>query len=158
VSDDALRRLLDRAAIEDTLYGYGACVDRFDLEGLRALLADDLRAQYGNNEPLAGADAVVRFIEESTRGCLWQHHLLSVYRVDVAGDEAKALVYHTSHRVLERDPATVQVTVARYHDELTRGPGGWRISRLVLEVLWSERRTDATGALELLGGRGPASD
>ena len=57
----------------------------------------------------------------------------------------KALVYHTSHQVFEEDPTTVNVLVGRYHDVLMCTADGWRISRLVFEILWGERRQDATG-------------
>jgi hypothetical protein len=136
----AVAALADRLAIADTLYRYGSCIDRRDSAGLRGVLSDDVRAQYGNRAPIVGADALVQWIDESTRGCLWQHHLLSVYHVDIDGDEATALVYHTSHRVLEDDPGAARVLVGRYHDVLCRGPGGWRIGELVLEILWAERR------------------
>ena len=69
---------------------------------------------------------------------VWQHHLLSVYHVEVDGDRASALVYHTSHQVFEDDPDTAKLLVGRYHNELRREAGGWRISRLVLELLWGE--------------------
>ena len=36
-----------------------------------------------------------------------------------------------------------------------REPDGWKISRLVLEILWAEEKTDAAGYLALIGGRGP---
>jgi len=154
-AEPAIGILLDRLAITETLYRYGSSVDRRDFEGLRAILADDLRAQYGNRDAVVGADAVVAWIDESTKTALWQHHMLSVYRVDLDGDHAKALVYHTSHRVLESDPATAQVLVGRYHNELRRDGDGWKISNLLLEVLWGERRTDSTGYLEAVGGRSP---
>jgi len=153
--EPAIGALLDRLAITDTLYRYGSCIDRRDNAGLRAVLAHDVHAQYGNRDPIVGADALVRWIDESTRGCLWQHHFLSVYQVDVHGDEATALVYHTSHRVLEDDPSAAHVLVGRYHDALRRGADGWQISTLLLEILWAERRTDPTGYLEAVGGRGP---
>jgi hypothetical protein len=144
--------LRDRIAVTDALYRYGSCIDEGDVAGLRAVLADDLSARYGNAEPIVGGDAVAAWIAASTQGVLWQHHMLSVYHVDPAGDQARALVYHTSHRVFARDPTTANVLVGRYRNELRRCPDGWRISRLVLEVLWAERRTDATGLLLELGG------
>ena len=76
-----------------------------------------------------------------------------MYHVEVDGDRAKALVYHTSHQVFEADPDTAHV-VARYHDELVRTPDGWKISRLVMEILWGERRDPAVVATRI-GGRGP---
>jgi ketosteroid isomerase-like protein len=147
--------LVDRIAITDTLYRYASCIDRRDNAGIRAVFADDLLAQYGNSEPIVGGDTVAAWIDEMTAGCVWQHHLLSVYHVDVDGDAAKALVYHTSHQLFESDPETVHVLVGRYHDELRRTDDGWRIGKLVFEILWGERRPDATGYLDAVGGRGP---
>jgi len=147
--------VLDRTEITDVLYRYASCIDRRDTEGVRAVLADDLEAQYGNGPPVHGGAAVAAWIDEMTQDCLWQHHFLSVYHVDVEGDRAKALVYHTSHQLFAGDPETVHVLVGRYHDELERGTNGWRISKLVFEILWGERRTDSTGYLAEVGGRGP---
>ena len=45
--------------------------------------------------------------------------------------------------------------VGRYRNELRRGADGWRISKLVFEILWGERRKDTTGYLADVGGRGP---
>jgi ketosteroid isomerase-like protein len=141
--------------VTDVLYRYASCIDRKDLEGVRATLADDLWAQYGNAEPISGGDGVAKWIGEATRDCLWQHHLLSVYHVDIEGDRAKALVYHTSHQMFAAAPDTAHVLVGRYHSELRREAGSWRIDRLVFEILWGERRVDTTGYLTEVGGRGP---
>ena len=146
---------LDRQEITDTLYRYASCIDRRDIAGVRAVLADDLWAQYGNAEPLVGGDAVAAWIDEATQHTLWQHHLLSVYHVDIDGDRASALIYHTSHQMFEDSPEVVNVLVARYHNRLTRTDAGWRISRLVFEILWGEQRADTTGYLASVGGRGP---
>src|SRR3954449_8476410 len=154
-ADSALRLLQDRTDITDVLYRYASTIDRFDSEGLRSVLADDIWAQYGNAEEISGGDAVAAWIGEATAGVVWQHHLLSVYHVDVDGDHAGALVYHTSHQVFEDDPQTAKLLVGRYHNELRREPDGWRISKLVLEILWGEEKADAAGYLALIGGRGP---
>jgi len=156
LADSSPTAVLDRTAITDTLYRYASCIDRRDIDGIRAVLADDLWAQYGNAPPVEGGAAVAAWIDEMTQDCVWQHHFLSVYRVDVDGNRAKALVYHTSHQLFAGDPETVHVLVGRYHDELERGVDGWKISKLVFEILWGERRTDSTGYLAAVGGRGPA--
>ena len=153
-----LQAVQDRIDITDTIYRYASCIDRFDNPGVRAVLADDIWAQYGNAEPMEGGDTVAKWIDEATADCIWQHHLLSVYHVDVEGDHARALVYHTSHQVLADDPRTAKVLVGRYHNELTRTASGWRISRLLFEILWGEQRTDACGFLASSGGRGPSVD
>ena len=154
-ADAAIRALQDRADITDVLYRYASTIDRFDSAGLRGVLADDMWAQYGNAEPVSGGDAVASWIGEAIANVVWQHHLLSVYHVDVDGDRASALVYHTSHQVFEDDPDTAKLIVGRYHSELRREPDGWKISRLVLEILWGEEKADAAGYLALIGGRGP---
>ncbi|GAA2454512.1 hypothetical protein GCM10010191_86820 [Actinomadura vinacea] len=130
MSMDALK---DRLDITDTLYRYGSSIDAGDLGGLRAILADDLHARYGNGAPITGADAAVSWIADSTRDALWQHHFLSVYHVDIHGDRASALVYHTSHKALRSAPGTVNVLVGRYRNELVR-LDGWKISELLMEV------------------------
>ncbi|WP_239312557.1 MULTISPECIES: hypothetical protein [unclassified Frankia] len=42
-----------------------------------------------------------------------------------------------------------------YHNQLRREADGWKISRLLLEIRWGERRVDATGYLAEVGGPGP---
>jgi ketosteroid isomerase-like protein len=155
-ADPAIRALQDRVDITDALYRYASTIDRFDVDGLRGVLADDLVAQYGNAEPVVGGDAVAGWIAEAIAGVVWQHHLLSVYHVEVDGDRATALVYHTSHQVFAEDPESAKLLVGRYHIELRREADGWKISRLALELLWGEARVDVTGYLDAVGGPGPA--
>ena len=155
-AETALAAIQDRIEITDVLYRYASTIDKFDLEGLRSVLHDDLFAQYGNADPVIGGDAVADWIGEMIAPVIWQHHLLSVYHVEVDGDEAKALVYHTSHQLFEDEPETAKVLVGRYHNELRREPDGWKISRLVLELLWGEAKVDAAGYFALVG-RGPST-
>jgi ketosteroid isomerase-like protein len=154
-ADPAIRALQDRADITDVLYRYASTIDRFDIDGVRAVLADDVWAQYGNAEPVSGGDALAAWIGEAIANVVWQHHLLSVYHVEVDGDRASALVYHTSHQVFDDDPDKAKLLIGRYHNELRRESDGWRLSRLVLEILWGEEKADAAGYLALIGGRGP---
>jgi hypothetical protein len=141
-SDALLRRLVDRQLIEDTLYRYASSIDRGDHDALRSTLADDAVGVYGDNPPLVGADAVMAWITERTAGQAWQHHLLNVYHVDIDGDVASALTYHTSHQATVADPSTVSIIVARYHDKLRRVDGDrWCITYKQMEILRRERRT-----------------
>ena len=149
---DAVR---DRLDLTDAIYRYASCIDRRDIKGVRDVLADDIWAQYGNAEPMQGGDTVAAWIDGATEDCTWQHHLLNVYHVDIDGDHASALVYHTSHQMTGANPGVVNVLVARYHNELIRTAFGWKISRLVFEILWGEQRSDTTGFLDSVGGRGP---
>jgi hypothetical protein len=149
-----MTKLEDRIEIEDTLYRYASSIDSMQLDQLTDVLHPDLWAQYGNAEPVQGADTVISWIRDFTKTCEWQHHLLNVYHVDVRGDRAKALVYHTSFEKFDGDD-DVCYLVARYHNELTRHEGIWKISRLVFEIVWGERRKAANEYLASVGGRGP---
>ena len=153
---DAFHALAERIAVTDVIYRYASTIDRRDLAGLRETLHDDIEAKYGNGDWIRGGDALLAWIDSATEGTVWQHHLLSVYHVEVVGDQANALVYHTSHQVFAHDPETVCVLVARYHNQLTRTSHGWRISRLLFELLWGDQRQDITGYLAAVGGRSPA--
>jgi SnoaL-like protein len=154
VDHETLRALQDRIDVEEVLYRYSSSVDSFDSEGVRNCLADDIWAQYGNSEPVTDADTLANWIAGATATCIWQHHLLNVYHVTIDADQANTVSYLTSYQVFEEDPKAAIILVARYHDELRRTPGGWKISRRVMELLWGETKPD-TGFLDGLGGRGP---
>jgi hypothetical protein len=76
--------------------------------------------------------------------------------VDLDGDHATALSYHTSHQMFASDPEVTQAIIARYHDKLARTDTGWKITEKVMEVLWAGERRDPNGRLVAIGGRGPA--
>lgn len=153
--EHALAAIQDRIDITDVLYRYASTIDAFDLAGLRATLDDEIVAHYGNAEQATGADTVVAWITEMIAPVVWQHHMLSVYHVEVDGDEATALVYHTSHQLFEEDADSAKVLVGRYRNELRRTADGWKISKLLLELLWGESRLDHAGYFASVGGRGP---
>lgn len=144
----------DRIEIEDTLRRYASSIDSAQLDQLTEVLHPDLWAQYGNAPAAESAEVVIGWIRDATRTCIWQHHMVNVYHVDVHGDRATALCYHTSYQKFEGDD-DVCFLVGRYHDELIRHEGKWMISRLVFEIMWGERRVDTAGYLESVGGRGP---
>ena len=154
VDTTSLQALQDRIEIADVLYKYSSSVDSFDTEGIRNVLADDIWAQYGNGDPVEGADKLAGWIEQATATVIWQHHLLNVYHVNIDGDRANTVSYLTSYQVFEENPKAAVILVARYHDELQRTAEGWKISKRVMELLWGETKADE-GFLDGLGGRGP---
>ena len=138
------------------LYRYASTIDRKDHDGLRGVLADDLWAQYGNAEPVSGGDAVASWIGEAIATVVWQHHLLSVYHIDIDGDRRqRAHVPHVVPGVRGRSRRRRSCSSAATTSELRREHDGWQISRLVFEILWGEEKADTAGYLALIGGRGP---
>lgn len=153
--DDVVLRIVDRSDVSDTLYRYCSSVDNRDWSGLRGILADDARVRYGNGDWIIGGDTVVAMLKDATAGLVWTHHFASVYHVEVTGDEATALTYHTSHQVAGTEPDVARVVVGRYFDRLLRTESGWRIATKAMEILWAGDRRDPAGRLHAMGGRGP---
>jgi uncharacterized protein (TIGR02246 family) len=139
--EGAVQELLDRQRISDTLYRYASTIDTKDFTRLRELFVDDAVGTYGDGDPIRGADEIVAWIDMMTKDATWQHHKLTVYHVDIDGDEATALTYHTSHQTTTADPDSVTVIVARYRDVLRRVGDGWKIADKVFEIGWMEQRS-----------------
>ena len=133
----------DRLAVTDTLLRYCSSVDSKDFETVRRLFADDATASYGGSDWIQGADTIVAWLRAMTAEQTYQHHLLSVYHVDLdaSGDEATALSYLVSHQVSSADPDTVLQLVSRYYDTLRRVDGGWRITKKEYVIGWAEVRS-----------------
>ena len=130
-----MRELMDRQQIADTLYRYASTIDDKDFAGLRATLTDDAVGQYGvDAEPIRGGDEIVAWIDSAIADQSWQHHKLTVYHIDIDGEEARTLTYHTSHQIKTETPDRVTVIVARYRDVLRRESGTWKIADKLMEI------------------------
>ncbi len=135
----------DHINASDTLYRYCSTVDQKDFVGLRTVFDDDARMRYTAagtwSEWVEGADAIVAWVDKMTADRGFQHHLVSVYHVDVEGDQASALAYLTSHQVAADDPNQVLQMSSRYRNRLRRDGDGWVITEIQLEIGWIEVRT-----------------
>jgi ferredoxin len=141
VSQEELRRLIDRQQVSDVLYRYASSVDDKDFATLRSLFTDDAHGAYMTVADLTGADEIVKWIDAMTAGKSWQHHKLTVYHIDFTGpDEVNTLTYHTSHQTDADDENAVTLIVARYRDKLRRVGGTWKITEKIMEPGWSEQR------------------
>jgi hypothetical protein len=140
-NSQALQELIDFHQVSQVLYRYASTVDAKDWPTLRTLFVEDATAKYGDYSELTGVDAILDFIATASERREWLHHLLSVYHVDVDGDEAVALTYHTSHQI-EPGGTVVGLIVARYRDRLTRVDGEWKIVRKEMEIGWREKRSE----------------
>src|SRR5215216_5831566 len=138
---NGLRELVDFHHVSQVLYRYASSVDNKDWGAVRALFVDDAKARYGDYDELDGADAIIGFVERASEKRSWLHHLMSVYHVDVRGDEATALTYHTSHQIETAEPDAVGIIVARYEDRLRRVEGEWKIARKDMHIGWREKRS-----------------
>jgi len=143
--EEAVRGLLDREAIRETLLRYASTIDVKDWAALRDLFADDAVITMVGGARTMGGDNIVEYVRHRCRNRVWQHHLLSVYEVSVDGDTATALTYHTSHQTTEGRPEHVMQLVARYRDRLRREGDGWKIVEKTMELGWHEERVRTSG-------------
>lgn len=139
-TDDAIRHLIDRAAIQDLLVRYAHCVDRRDLEGVAACFTSDAgyRGSLGEgtiqNALVALRQRMDRY--ESTM------HLLGNQLIEIDGDRAKSETYAIAHHRINNNGDRRNLTVGvRYEDDLVRRDGRWIICRRVVHMEWE--RDDA---------------
>ena len=140
MDEAALQRLLDRQAIEDTLYKYAATIDLKDYDGLRTVFTDDVTAQYAGAPEIHGADSLVSWISEMSPTRRSSTTWSTCTRSTIDGDEARTYTYHTSHQVDGATPDKVYLIVGRYRDVLRRVDGKWKIADKRMEVGWMEQR------------------
>jgi len=138
-----LQRLMDRLDIQDALTMYATASDAKDFDRLRACFTDDARARYGvESEWLEGGDGIVAWLQSQFTPLDWGHHMVSVYDVDIAGDQATALMYLLSHQTVSGSPDEVLSMSAKYRNTLRRSENGWQIAQLDLEIGWFEARNN----------------
>ena len=126
-----LQRVVDDLEIRRAVTDYAAMVDARDWKGLQAVFAPDVMVDYHNGRTqVSGADSVVAYVRDNTAHLAWQHHFVSVYGVDVAGDEATTQAYLVSHQVVADEPTHVLMMAAAYDVGLRRSEGQWVISRM----------------------------
>lgn len=144
--DPAVRELIDRTQITETIYMYGYAVDHWQFDLLKTVYADDatfvvdtLDKRYPHRE-YQGLDRIVELLHEYRHDLLWAHHLLSVYKIEIDGDKAHAITYHTSHEIAAATPNATTIAVGRYDDWLGRVDDGWRVTRKEFHLGWVEHR------------------
>ncbi|MBX3028070.1 nuclear transport factor 2 family protein [bacterium] len=124
---EAVRALIDRAAIHDLIMRYARGVDRRDLAQVASCFAAD--AAYEGSLGSGGIDVVLAALRERMPRYRTTMHFLTNPLIEVRGDRAScetyALVYH---RLETEDDAEDFIVGVRYLDELARQAEGWRIT------------------------------
>ena len=124
--------MLDDAAIRRIVTDYASLVDARSWDELRGVFAPEVEVDYHNGRTqVSGARAVVDYIRDNTQHLAWQHHMVSVYGVDVDGDEATAEAYLVSHQMVADEPDHVLMMAATYDLVLAREDDRWRIGGMV---------------------------
>lgn len=139
VSQQALRELLDRAAITDLLARWGAILDEKRLDDLRSTFADDaeITTPGGHAE---GIDAILTQAGRHEDPDLRTQHLMSDLVLDLDGDTATARanyvgIFARGEGDVLAPPPVFEVGFV-YRLGLVRTVDGWRIRSMVQHPTW----------------------
>ena len=151
MDEATLQRLVDRLDIQDALTTYAAAIDAGDFATLRSVFTEDATALYDKDSgQLRGGDNIVAWVKDATADLDWQHHMISIYGVDIDGDHATAPIYLLSHQTVVGSPHQTRMMTSKYRNKLRRDHDGrWRLSDLDLEVGWFEERDYKQGVKDL---------
>lgn len=138
---DELQALHDRNAIVETICRVADALDARDWTLCRSALASHIWIDYSalRGQPPGWIDADA-YVEErrASLSSLQTHHISTNHRVTLDGDHASCVSSAMIHRrTLDAEPRTFN-THARYTHGLVRMADGWKIDRIVQEVLWND--------------------
>jgi len=139
-TDEAVRELADRAAIQDVLLRYARGVDRRDLDLVAACFTAD--ASYEG----ALARGTIADALDTLRNRMARYdstmHFIGNQLVEITGDTASSETYAVAyHRLTEAGIAKLFTVGVRYVDELVRCGDCWRIRRRVVTTEWQRTET-----------------
>jgi SnoaL-like domain len=135
---DQLRLLSDRAEIGRLCDRYAMHLDRDrdDDTWLGSVFTEDAWLTFPFGE-FKGLDGLADFQEMSRSNFARTHHISSTCDIQLDGDQARARVHLTAVHVPSRDePARHFVIGGYYEAEAVRTARGWRIRRLVFDLVW----------------------
>jgi hypothetical protein len=136
MSDDALRALSDRAAIQDLVTRYFLACDRRDWDVVTACFTDDAALDYGVFR--GDRTHVVDCIRRGLTFFLHTMHFGGNILVDLEGPatarcQSYAVCYH---RVASGDGFVDRICALHYRDALVRSDDAWRIQRRDVTFVW----------------------
>jgi hypothetical protein len=134
---DRLQRLEDERAVERVMARYGECVDNsYDLEGMEAILTEDLVWRSNAFGEYEGRDAYFDGQREISKGVDWAFHVMSPIRVEVApdGSSAEGTFYLLMLATfIGSDHGRVPIVLtARYDNNFVKSDGTWRCNRMAV--------------------------
>jgi hypothetical protein len=133
------QELADRYEIAALMTAYTRAVDTSRWDDLDAIFTDDAVFDYvstgGPLGPLSEAKPFIRNLEGFTR---WQH-MLGQVAIEYAGDTATATTYMFNPMIATRPDGSEQLLECGgyYHFEARRTSDGWRMTKLVDDIVWS---------------------
>lgn len=135
--------LADRAAIVDLTVRYAWALDSNEWGELDEVFLPEATAFL--TEELVGRAAIKDRVRRALEHLDDSQHLISNHQVVLDGDRASCRCYLQAQHVRHAAPGSPNFIVAgRYEDQLVRTERGWRISRRVLEIMWTDGNPSVT--------------
>jgi hypothetical protein len=150
VSDVAL---IDRAQIYDLMVRYGRANDTADVDLVRTCFTGDLTAEVVPwTERFEGIEAFLVSWTRGTAAFASTHHF-SNFTFDVDGDAGSysclLIAQHWPRGTVASAETPMYTIGGLYENRVRRTPEGWRITELLLTILW------CSGDPQVLGHLGP---
>lgn len=131
--------LADRLALRALADRYARIPDDRDYALVDRVFARDA-VVIGPDFRLEGLEAIRRGMRSIERYVATQH-CMGQQELEIEGDEARGQVYCVAYHVLETPEGAVRIDWGiRYLDGYRREPGGWRIARRELRIVWRQRQ------------------
>jgi hypothetical protein len=155
--NDALLRLLDREAIEDTLVRYCRGVDRADASLIASAYHVDAVDDHGART-FAGPEIGAGIVTMTRSQRVTHHSITNVAITFHAPDVASCESYYHAWQTMEHDGCErILIAVGRYLDRFEQRNGKWRIAHriVVVDLATFLPESNFTTAAPDRGQRGP---
>ena len=127
----------DRRAVIDLTIAYTWAIDTHNWDALRSIFVPDATAFLVDER--VGIDSIIERISAALGPLDDSQHLIGNHQVRIDGDSATCRCYLQAQHVRRAAEGGPNFIVAgRYEDEMVRTTQGWRISRRVLVVTWTD--------------------
>jgi hypothetical protein len=124
----------DRTAVIETLDRYAVALDTRDWELLDRVFTRDATADFGQAR-CKSREEIRKLVSRMLGGCGPTQHMLGVYRIEIAGDEATSTCAIRAHHAGRGAESQLEYECfGEYRDRLVRTPDGWRIRERAMRV------------------------
>ncbi|MFR9729832.1 nuclear transport factor 2 family protein [Saccharopolyspora sp. MS10] len=141
--EEKVAHLLDRAQIVDVVQRYGECVDLHDFARLRTCYAEEIEVDHS---PTIGmglmrirADRWCQLAEKFHSQLDGDEHVLVPQSMIINGSAASChVLVHAHHFYRQANGSPFQSLVGTYDLDLVKTDDGWKISRSIQGLRWTE--------------------
>jgi hypothetical protein len=136
----AIRWLLDRAEIADTVSLYGVCLDTRDWALYRSILTDPIEMDYPETAGVGtfGLDELVGMASSFFDRLDATQHISANHQITIEGNEATCVsILHAQHYLTTKGEPPIERQIGYYTNYLRR-LDRWRIWRSEQHISWRD--------------------